>query len=41
VDGDTAIIEHYNLATPNTYSVTNTPVGDVPGYIRLPASTQE
>ncbi|MBB5748034.1 transglycosylase SLT domain-containing protein [Micrococcus sp. TA1] len=41
VHGDTAIIEHYNLATPNTYSVTNTPVSDVPGYIRPPATTQE
>ncbi|QCU77950.1 CHAP domain-containing protein [Citricoccus sp. SGAir0253] len=41
VDGDTAIIEHYNLATPNTYSVTRTPAHEVPGYIRLPATTQE
>lgn len=39
VQGETAIIEHYNLDTPNTYSVTNTPVSDVPGYIRLPASS--
>lgn len=41
VEGDTAIIEHYNLATPNTYSVTHTPVSEVPGFIRLPATSQE
>ncbi|MGM7669282.1 transglycosylase SLT domain-containing protein [Microbacterium sp. A93] len=41
VQGDNAIIEHYNLDTPNTYSVTRTPISEVPGYIRLPATTQD
>ncbi|REE05270.1 transglycosylase SLT domain-containing protein [Citricoccus muralis] len=40
VQGENAIIEHYNLDTPNTYSVTSTPIKDVPSYIRLPASQE-
>ena len=35
VDGDTAVIEHYNLDAPNTYSVTQVPATSVPGYIRI------
>lgn len=41
VQGDNAIIEHYNLGTPNTYSVTSTPVTDVPGYIRMSSATTQ
>lgn len=38
VEGDTAVIEHYNLESPNTYSVSSTPITDVPGFIRIPGS---
>lgn len=38
VEGDTAVIEHYNLESPNTYSVSSTAISDVPGFIRIPAS---
>lgn len=41
VQNDTAVIEHYNLDTPNAYSVTTTPIGDIPGYIRITPIAQE
>jgi surface antigen len=35
VQGDHAIIEHYNYNEANAYSVTRTPISEVPGFIRI------
>lgn len=35
IEGDDAIIEHYNYDNPNAYSVTRTPISEVPGFIRI------
>lgn len=40
VEGDTVILEHYNL-TPNEYSVTAEDISEVPGFIQLSAGQDD